>query len=59
MAKQNQSAAVLESPPSDEVGTLAAQLYVAAWRPEDFKTEELARKCFDAAEAFERVRQDR
>jgi hypothetical protein len=58
VAKQNQSAAVLESPPT-EVGTLAAQLYVAAWRPEDFKTEELARKCFDAAEAFERVRKDR
>jgi hypothetical protein len=58
VAKQNQ-AAVLEQPPKSDATKLAMQLFVAAWRPDEFKLEQLAAKCLDAAEAFERVRQER
>jgi hypothetical protein len=39
--------------------TLAERLFVASWRPErDYKSENLARQCLEAAEAFERARRE-
>jgi hypothetical protein len=60
VAKQAASAVQPTAEDNDQTAAIAEKLFVANWvASSGYTAESVAAKCFDAAEAFERVRRER